>query len=377
MGTVTWAGDAASDYVMNIDSRISHLRLALAGLIACVLLAAGAPPALAGTANQGAPGASRSNPLAGIPWGIYTGSGDNSVYPFYQRASGRNRQLLAKIALRPQMFSFGAWYADDQARAAAQQYIANVTGGDPNVLSQVAVFRMDPWEGQACPDGSWSGADQASYRTWIDNFAAGIGSSRVALILQPDMPFAVCAPSRAPLELINYAARQFSALPHATVYIDAGAHYWPSFNQAVWMLKQAGVGYARGFALNSTEYDGTGAELEYGARLVRALAAAGFKNKHLVVNTAENGAPFLNGQYAGNVGNPRVCRNRYEHICATLGIPPTTAVASPRWGLSAGDRHLAARYADAYVWVGRPWLDYGSDPFDLSRALGLAASTPW
>jgi hypothetical protein len=259
----------------------------------------------------------------------------------------------------------------------ARQFIANVTGGDPNVLSQVAVFRMDPWEGQACPRGLWNGADQASYRTWIDEFAVGIGSSRLALVLQPDLPFAMCAPSRVPLQLVNYAARRFSAMPHTTVYIDAGAHYWPSFNQAIWMLEQAGIGYARGFALNTTEYDSTGAELEYGTRITRTLAAGGFANKHFIINTAENGAPFLNGQYRGDVGNPRVCRNRHDAICATLGIPPTTAVASARWGLSRADRRLAARYADAYLWVGRPWLDYGSDPFDLPRALGLAASSPW
>jgi hypothetical protein len=335
------------------------------------------PPALAGTANRGIAGASRGNPLAGMPWGIYTGPAHNSVYPFYERASGRNRRLLAKIAQRPMTFWFGDWFTDDEARTVAQDFIADVTGGNPDVLSQIAVFRMDPWEGQACPRGSWNAANRASYRAWINHFAAGIGSSRVALVLQPDLPFAMCAPSRVPLRLVNYAARRFNALPHTTVYIDAGAHYWPTFKQAVWMLEQAGIRYARGFSLNTTEYDSTGAELEYGARIAQALAASGYPNKHLVVNTAENGAPFLNGQYAGDIGNPRVCRNRYDAICATLGIPPTTDVASPRWHLPGYDRGLAARYADAYLWIGRPWLDYGADPFDLRRALALAASSPW
>jgi hypothetical protein len=34
-----------------------------------------------------------------------------------------------------------------------------------------------------------------------------------------------------------------------------------------------------------------------------------------------------------------------------------------------------ARYADAYLRIGRPRLDHGSAPFDLRRGLGLAAST--
>ena len=42
----------------------------------------------------------------------------------------------------------------------------------------------------------------------------------------------------------------------------------------------------------------------------------------------------------------------------------------------ARDRGLAARYVDGYLWYGRPWLDNQADPFDLSRSLALAATTP-
>jgi endoglucanase len=351
------------------------LRLLLGVLAVAACGAINSAPALAGTANAGIASASQTNPLAGIPWGVYTGPQNNDVYPIWQQATGRTKQLLAKIALQPTVSWFGAWQADSSAAASVREYIADTTHGNPDVLAQLAVFRLDPWEGQACP-GSWSTADQASYRTWVNNFAAGIGAARVALILQPDLPFAVCARSPVPLQLVSYAAQVFSALPHTSVYIDGGAHWFPMrTSQAVSMLKQAGIRYARGFALNSTEYDATGAELEYGAGIIRALQAAGYGTKHMVINTAENGSPFLNGQYPGSTGNPRVCRNRYDRLCVMLGIPPTTNVASPRWGLSGRDRSLARRYADAYLWIGRPWLDYGAAPFDMSRALGLAAST--
>jgi endoglucanase len=357
--------------------RLAVARCLLAALTVAVALSVLASDAVAGVANAGLPHASRSNPLAGMRWGVYTGPNYNSIYPDYQQARGRNRQLLSQIALQPLMYTFGAWFADADAGSVARDFIQNSTGGNPAVLSQVAIFRLDPWEGQACPNGSWNAADQQSYRTWIDNFAAGIGTSRVALILQPDLPFAVCAPSHVPLELVSYAARRLGALPHTTVYIDAGARYWPSFNQAVSMLEQAGIRYARGFSLNTSEYDTTGSEVEYGARLAQALAGAGYPNKHFVVSTAQNGAGFLNGQYPGDVNNPRVCRSRYDTLCVTLGIPPTTQVASPRWHLSASDSGLAARYADAYVWAGRPWLFGAAGQFDLQRALGLAGSTPF
>jgi hypothetical protein len=188
----------------------------------------------------------------------------------------------------------------------------------------------------------------------------------------------MCAPTRIPLNLVAYAARRFSALPHTTVYIDAGAAWWPMRPaQTASMLAAAGVRYARGIAMNDTQYDATGRELEWGARILGELAARGIAGKRMVVNTAESGARFLAGDYHGNLANPRVCRSRSDRVCASLGIPPTVDVANPRWGLSASDRSLASRYADAYLWIGRPWLDNGSAPFDLRRALGMAAASPF
>lgn len=349
----------------------------IAALTVALALTVVQSPAVAGVANQGLPHASHANPLAGMKWGVYTGPNYNSIYPNYQEASGRNRQLLAKIALEPQVFAFGAWDPDSEAKSVAQDFISVTTHGNPAVLTQVAIFRLDPWEGQACPNGSWNAANQQSYKTWINNFAAGIGSARVALVLQPDLPFSVCAPSPVPLQLVNYAAHRFNALPHTTVYVDAGARYFPSFTAAVSMLERAGISSARGFALNTSEYDTTSSEVEYGARLVQALAAAGIRNKHFVVSTSQNGAGFLNGDYPGNVNDPRVCRNSHDKLCVTLGIPPTTQVASPRWHLSGSDAGLASRYVDAYVWAGRPWLFGPASAFDSQRALGLAASTPF
>ncbi|MCW2828516.1 MAG: Glucanase, partial [Marmoricola sp.] len=58
-------------------------------------------------------------------------------------------------------------------------------------------------------------------------------------------------------------------------------------------------------------------------------------------------------------------------------IPPTTNVASTRWGLSKLNRAKAAKYVDAYLWFGRPWLYMQADPFDKPRALQLARTTPY
>jgi endoglucanase len=303
----------------------------------------------------------------------------DEVFPAYRAATGPDRRLLGLIALRPRVRWFGAWYPGADASRTIRDYIANVTHGNPDVLSQVAVFRLVPWEGGACRRLP-TVAQRASYKRWIQAFATGIGSARVAMILQPDLPFALCTPGHSilPLHEVAYAARVFSALPHTTVYIDVGAADWPTVTQAVRLLRTAGVADTRGFALNATHYDSTASEIAFGSQVVRALAAAHIPNRHFVINTAANGRPFTYQQYHGpDFDNASVCRSRTARRCVTLGIPPTWRVADARWGLPAPLRALASRYADGYLWYGRPWLDDQADPFDLARSLQLAGTTPY
>lgn len=360
------------------DAAPAVLGVAVALIVTSAWAAASVSPAFAGVANAGLPGPRHSDPIAGLPWGNYMGALDE-VFPAYRSATGQNQQLLGRIALRPRVRWFGAWYSDTQAEQTVQDYIANVTGGNPGVLAQLAVFRLVPWERAVCGRLP-TGAEQASYDQWIQAFAAGIGSSRVALILQPDLPFALCVPHRSqlPLQMVAHAAQVFSALPHTTVYIDAGAADWPAVGQATSLLRAAGVQYTRGFALNATHYDSTENEIRFGARVVRALSAAGIPGRHFVINTSSNGRPFTYQQYHGsNFDNAAVCRTPASARCVTLGIPPTWQVSDRRWGLSSGGRATASRLVDGYLWIGRPWLVNQSDPFDVSRALALAATTPF
>ncbi|HEX4009835.1 MAG TPA: hypothetical protein VHX62_07495 [Solirubrobacteraceae bacterium] len=125
-------------------------RVVPTALVAALAVMAAAAPASAGVANAGLPGPRHSDPIAGLRWGNYTG-GQDEVFPAYRSATGRDRALLGLIALRPRMRWFGTWYSDAQAQRTIQEYIANVTGGDPNVMSQVAVFRLVPWEHAAWP----------------------------------------------------------------------------------------------------------------------------------------------------------------------------------------------------------------------------------
>lgn len=336
-----------------------------------MLAAFSAPPTAVAQATAG-------NPL-GAPWGIYKGPSEMAWAP-YARATGANKALLAKIALRPKAAWFGAWFSDAEIAARVHEYIVNSQAGNPNALVQMTVFRMVPWEQEACKRLP-TAAEQASYKLWTDRMAGAIGSTRTAIILQPDGPFALCAPghSQIPSQLIAYSARVFSALPHTSVYIEAGEADWPApgqggVNAAVQILLPAGIQYARGVALNGTHYSATTAEITRGAAIVQALAARGVPGKHVVINTSSAGHPFEFGKYKGpDPDNANVCRSATDtSTCVKLGPPPTADVANPRFKLPPAYAKLARTYVDAYMWFGRPWLYRQAAPFDMNRALQLA-----
>ena len=326
------------------------------------------------------------NPLAGRPWGVYEGPQELAWTP-YVNATGTRKTLLGRIALAPKAKWFGSWIPDGQIAQKVRDYIAGAQHGDPSALVQLTIFRMVPWEHDACTRLPTT-AERASYKTWINRFAGAVGSAYTAIVLQPDGPFALCAPggSKVPSGLVAYAAKVLSALPHTSVYVEAGAADWPSAGQggvdaAVKILVRGGIQYAHGFALDSTHYDSTVDEVARAAAIAQKLAALGYPGRRGVINTSSNGHPFVFGRYTGkDPDNANVCQSVTASVtttCVTLGIPPTTKVGATSWGLPAATDALARNYVDAYLWIGRPWLYRQNQPFVTSRALQLVRSTPY
>lgn len=359
-------------------------------VLACLLAGAclaGAAPASTTPASAAATYATAGNPLAGRPWGTYLGPADQAWQP-YMDATGTEKKILGYITLMPKAKWFGDWIPNDQITAKVQAYIANAQAGNPDTLVQMAVFRMQPWEHDACKRLPTT-AEQASYKEWIDNFAKGIGDAHVAIIQQPDGPFALCAPhaSTLPSELVAYGTRKLSSPANSSVYVEVGADDWPhagaqgGVDAAVKIAIRGGVKYARGIALNGTHYSSTSAEIGRGAAVVRALAAKGITGKHVVINTAESGHPFVFGDYTGSdPDNAFVCSTKHDpaaRTCVTLGLPPSANATDARLHLSATRTLQARKYVDGYIWFGRPWLYRQADPFVKSRALQLVRTSPF
>ena len=192
---------------------------------------------------------------------------------------------------------------------AAAEIVQDTQQGDPNVLTQFGTFELTPWEGAWSGQGQWNVPDS---ERWYKGLAAGIGNARALVILQMDLPFAAKTRNQQPETIDAYGTKVLSADRHTTVYIDAGAFEWLSPAEQGALLISNGIRHARGFSVNDTQYGSTSQELGYGAQVLAYLNAHGVTGKHFLVNTAQNGQPYLAGQVSGpsndTPGAPRARR---------------------------------------------------------------------
>lgn len=371
-----WSVEGKYGYLRLMKARSLPLRLIVTSVAA--LLAFTLAPTVPAQATTG-------NPLGGT-WGLYTGQWDQT-YPSYQQATGERKRLFAKVALRPH----AAWFANPDLDGLVEhlgEYIRTTQHGNRDALVQFALFHLWPRR-EANRDIPMTAQEQADYKRWIDTAASVIGHTRAMVILEPDLALTVpgkhglrTADPAVRLSLVRYAAQTLARLPRTTVYLEVGAPDWLKPAAATRMLIDAGVRYTRGFAVGGTHHTSVGADVDYTARIVSRLAAAGYPNKRAVLDTADNGRPFTYQQQArkyaaqGEIG---ICRTKRERRCATLGIPPTTHVTGHRKALHLTRRQNArlGTLVDAFVWFGRPWRGNGGGTFAPERLLQAARTTPF
>ncbi|GGV17330.1 glycoside hydrolase family 6 protein [Streptomyces spectabilis] len=230
---------------------------------------------------------------------------------------------LARIAVRPQ----AEWLSKDGPEPVVRSFVERAAAAGRTAVL-VTYFVPD----RDCGAYSAGGARDADhYRTWIDDFAAGLGTRGAYVIVEPDavaLAVAGCAgvDTAERYELLAYAVDRLKRQPGTKVYVDAGNATWiPQVRRLVAPLRRAGVDRADGFALNVSNFHTDAVSAAYGHRLARALGGTA----HFVIDTSRNG----NGPYAG-----------VEPWCnppgRALGTAPTTRTGDPA--------------VDAYLWVKRP-----------------------
>ena len=178
-----------------------------------------------------------------------------------------------------------------------------------------------------CGSYSAGGAKDAStYKTWIRNFAGGIGNREAIVILEPDalaqMDCLGSADQTERLALISDAVDVFTSQTKAYVYIDAGTSAWIGADDMASRLNRANIAKARGFALNVSNFQTNASSTSYGNTVSGKV-----NKKPYVIDTSRNGqGPTSDNQWCNPPGRG-------------LGKKPTT---------STGVTNL-----DAYLWIKR------------------------
>jgi len=265
---------------------------------------------------------------------------------------------LAAIAGQPEAHRFGSW--DHDPRYAVGAYLSRAHHTDPGAVPLMATYRLKHLR---CGGVSDTPGDAASYQRWYQSLAQGIGNSRAVVFLEIDALITTpCLSHRGVavrLDELRSAVDALAALPHAVVYVDAGAADALSPARTARLLRGADVAKIQGFFVNGTHYDWTRREIRYGQAIARRLGG----RTHFVVNTAVNGrGPLVPRHRVGN-GNEVLCNPRGRG----LGPRPTGNVPARYRGL------------DGFFWIGNPGRSGGTcgrgDPatgeFFLSYALML------
>jgi endoglucanase len=229
------------------------------------------------------------------------------------------------------------WIEGGSPKQATQDVRAIVSRANDKGTVPVLVAYNIPF--RDCAQFSAGGATSpAEYNTWIDGFAAGIGTGEAIVILEPDGlgiipwydPYGGADGSRAPewcqpaeaspatasadrFAMLNHAVDAFAALPHVRVYLDGTHSAWLGVGDAAHRLAQAGVERADGFFLNVSNYQFTWNSVQYGTWVSQCLAYATTVNPGDFFgcpNQYWNGGPFpakiadLLGEWTGVALSP-------------------------------------------------------------------------
>ena len=228
---------------------------------------------------------------------------------------------LDKIAREPQADWFGDWnsVSSVQQSVADRRRTIRSAGAMPVFVAYDIPLRD-------CGGYSGGGASSpASYRTWIRNFAAGVGRAPAAVVLEPDalasMDCLNATQQATRLALLRYAVRTLGAHPETAVYVDAGHSGWQPADVMAARLRRADVADARGFSLNVSNFDATSVERNYGRAVSTAVGG-----KPFVIDTSRNGLGS-DGEWCNPSGR-------------ALGHRPTASTHDSR--------------VDAYLWIKRP-----------------------
>ncbi|MEU4240255.1 glycoside hydrolase family 6 protein [Actinoplanes sp. NPDC026619] len=319
-------------------------RLTTAGLAAvCATAAAGAWTLAGGTASAGT-----------ISGALYRDS-DTAVARWVTANPNDSRTAVIrdKVASQPS----SRWLSSFNLGTVQAEVTSYV--GAATAAGQIPQLTLYGIPNRDCGGASAGGApDLATYQTWVDNIARGLGSQTVLILLEPDSIALQTCLSSSEIQARDAALRTATqtlkgANPNAKVYLDAGHSAWNAASVQASRLVAAGVADADGFYSNVSNFNSTANEAAFGRSVLSALSGQGVSGKRQVIDTSRNGG--ASGDWCGDDNTDR-----------RIGSYPTIAT---------GDANI-----DAYLWVKPPGeadgCKYAAGSFQPDLAYSLAGSAP-
>lgn len=292
---------------------------------------------------------SSSNPLAAFTFYIDQASKARKTADSWRATRPTDAEQMEKIASQPMAKWFGSWNSTSSIRNDVAAAVSSISGS-----GSVPVFVAYNIPQRDC--GGLSGSNTLTvdgYRTWISEFARGLGQSPAVVILEPDALAAMSclsdADQRTRVDLIEYAIDALRIDAGAKVYLDAGHARWQSVATMASRLAAAGIASAAGFSLNVSNFISDADNVAYGEQLSAAVGG-----KHFIVDSGRNGlGPTSDMQWCNPDGR-------------ALGRRPTTRTGNP--------------LVDAFLWIKTPGESDGacngnpaSGTWMPEYALGLAS----
>lgn len=275
--------------------------------------------------NMFSPRAAQPNPFDGGAYPAYDPTYQGKVAQAIAEDPA-NADVYRRLEKEPTAKWFGAWNSPEQVTAQVASYIQGAGERVP-VLVLYAVPGVD------CNTPGDSGLDAQTYARWVREVARGVGSSRAAIILEPDALAALgtCKSNEGDrMGVLRDAVDVLAGLPNAATYIDAGHSSWQSVDVMSQRLDEVGVRKVRGFALNVSNGRPDKEVRSYGRKLARKVKGARY-----VIDTSRNGAPIQISDWC----------NPHE---AKVGNPPAPNLRDKRWPSAADDLR------DADLWIKPP-----------------------
>jgi hypothetical protein len=292
----------------------------------------------------------------GLSWAVFKASHLGAIL------ANPQAKELSKIADQQETQSISLYAQGGGPGAIAAQtskILCDNMQADPGTPEQPTVpvlstFFIYP-NGQFCPQLPAVQRWQGTFKRLVNEMARAIGRKRAVILEEIDaIGTSACLKGKVLklwLRLLKYEAQQFSKLPHAVTYMEAG---YSDGNGARWTaerLWRAGVNQVRGFFNNGTHFAWSINEILWGQAVsnrINALSHGAYR-AHFVVNTAQNGrGPKL---------NPHPVQQGIENLCNPpgrgLGRIPTGDVSPTFDGRTFS-------YLDAFLWTGAPGRSHNS-----------------